>query len=283
MPRQNADQQYPRDHRKGRQGRGGWPGSGPAGEPLGRREGPRECGRARQAATQIGRQRRSRTVAALGILFQALEAHGLEIARHLGPPAPRGDRIRGNHAPQRVSIGRAFDGPPAGEQFVEHGSQSVDIGGRPTVLQAARGLLWGHVRRRPQQRPATRGLAVNLSEFRQAEVGELRREGKTVGRGTAARGGRGARLEQNVAGLDIAVQNAAVVCRLDTVGQRGDDLRGVERGDFLASFEPPRERWSGAIGRGDVVQRAVFAHFVNGDQVGMVERPGGLRFAEEAV
>jgi hypothetical protein len=81
---------------------------------------------------------------------------------------------------------------------VEDGAQGVDVAGRPDLLALAAGLLGGHVGRRAHE-GARRGLADVIEPLRQPEVGDL---------------WRAVIRQQDVVGLEVAVDNALVVRRL---------------------------------------------------------------------
>ena len=82
------------------------------------------------------------------------------------------------------------------QQLIENHAQAPDIGRGGDLARPAFDLLWGHIAGRPHDRAAggQRGFAVHLA--RQAEIRHLER---------AVRG------EENVRGLQVPVQHAALV------------------------------------------------------------------------
>jgi len=108
------------------------------------------------------------------VLLQAPQADRLQVAGAVGrQPARRGRWVVG-HLPQRVQLRHAAERGPAGEQLVEDRAERVHVGRRPDLGHPAAGLLGGHVRRRPEDRP---GLGERLGRvvehLGQPEVGDL--------------------------------------------------------------------------------------------------------------
>ena len=100
--------------------------------------------------------------------------------------------------------GRGFEWGSAGEALVEDCAQGVDIACPPNVFCIARGLFGGHVAGRAEDRSALRSRRVIVKVFGQAEVTYL---GDTI------------RSEENVARLEIAVDDAPLMRCMDGAGQ----------------------------------------------------------------
>ncbi len=113
--------------------------------------------------------------------------------------------------PVRLAVERGL----AGEAFVECHAQAVDIGaGRGPGLAA--GLFGADVRRRAGQDALAR-LAGGLGlEPRQAEIADL--------------GSPGGRVDEDIRGLDVAVDQPGRVGGLDAGGGLGDQLGGLAGG-----------------------------------------------------
>ena len=92
---------------------------------------------------------------------------------------------------------------PAGQQLVEQRPQAVDVAGRPQLLGLAGGLLGRHVAGRAEDGPGARLGRNRRSVLGQAEVGDVRLV---------------VRLEQDVGGLEVAVQDAVAVGVVDAPG-----------------------------------------------------------------
>ena len=103
--------------------------------------------------------------------------------------------------------------------------------------------------------------------MRDAEIGNLHR---TVGE------------DDDVRGLDVAVDHAKLV----RIAERGQDLRqdadGVRRGEALVRLEVFLELAALDKLHRDVPDAGVFAEVVDGHDVGMRQPPGCLRFAAKA-
>ena len=82
--------------------------------------------------------------------------------------------------------------------------EAVDVGRRAELAPGAGGLLGGHVAGRAQDRAADRQRAVLTGPLGQAEVGDVRAS---------------LAVEQDVRGLQVAVQEAALVGVVDGAGQ----------------------------------------------------------------
>ena len=155
--------------------------------------------------------------------------------------------------------------PPAGEQLEQHDAEAVDVrGGRG---QLAARLLRAEVVDGPERRAGQRqrGLRQGPGD---AEVGDLH----------AALAG-----HEHVAGLDVAVDEAAVMRGPQGARGLGDESRGGSR----------RERAAPANDRGEVLALdelhdderpdRVGAVVVDRDDARVVQGSGGLRLVPEAV
>ena len=156
--------------------------------------------------------------------------------------------------------------PRAGQKLVEHDAQREEIG--PAVDLLAPDLLGRHVGRasdhlaRPRHVGARRG-----GELSDAEVGHLH----------AAVFG-----DQDVAGLDVAVDDVPLVGVRQGLGGLADDRDLGRERELLSAAEVPRERPALDVLHGDEVEVAVAAHVEDGDDVGMLQAAGELRLLEEA-
>jgi amino acid transporter len=144
--------------------------------------------------------------------------------------------------------------------------QRVHVDGRPDLVGQAHGLLWRHVAGRAQQAAGVRLLLFLVQALGQAEVGNL--GGAVV-------------CEENVVGLQVAVDDAPLVRVMD--GQRklpeqrgGLPRRGQAGGQFFRQAAASKE-FQGQERL--VVERA---HLVNLDDVGVLHLGDGLRLDAEA-
>ena len=124
------------------------------------------------------------------------------------------ERLQHRRPPER----RAAD-----QQLVQDRPQGVDVGERADLLGLALGLLGGHVAGRAQDRLGRRQARFDVQDLGQAEVGDL---GRAVGG------------EQDVARLQVAVDDPQPVRLGDAAGQRLDQRRRPPRRPGGA-VEPP--------------------------------------------
>ena len=166
--------------------------------------------------------------------------------------------------PQPRLVGVRGERHPAREHVEEHRAERVDVGAHADLLAAD--LLGRDVVHGAQQ-PA--GAAV-------VDAAELHGEPE-VGQVDVALG-----VEQDVGGLDVAVDEAARVRGVERGGHRGDDRRralGLE--PALAAQH--RAQVLALDVAHDLEQHAVLlARVVDRDDVRMVERRGDLRLRDEA-
>ena len=177
-------------------------------------------------------------------------------------------RALGHHPRHDRLGGRAGEGRVAGEHLVEHRAERVDVGaGRDLAL--AHRLLGAHVVRRAERHaglghPGAAGLARGE---RDPEVGHQR----------------AAVVEQDVLGLDVAVDHAVpvgVVQRARPPRWRSGRLRD---GELLLAVEPVAERFA-LDERHDVVEEAVgLARVEQRQDVRVLEVGRGLDLGQEAL
>ncbi len=103
---------------------------------------------------------------------------------------------------------------PTGEHLVENRAQAVDVARRAEFAAGAGGLLGGHVGRRAENRAREREVRLGLDPFGQAEIRNMR---PSVG------------IDQNIRGLQIAMQNAALVRVMDSSRDWREERRGLAR------------------------------------------------------
>ena len=151
-----------------------------------------------------------------------------------------------------------------GQQFVEDGPETVDVGRRAEPAPA-QGLLGGHVGRRAHDHARPRQAVVLLDAPGQAKIGDV---------------GLSVAVNQDVARLEVAVQNAALMGVMDRPSHGSQHLsraRGLHAGRRAAEA-PALDQF-----HGEVVLAVLLADLVDGHDVGVIERCGGLGFALEAL
>ena len=160
----------------------------------------------------------------------------------------------------------ALEGRAAGQHLVGDDGEGVDVGGGGEVLAAH--LLRGHVAWRAHGE-AGHGEAGGVEGAGDAEVGE---------------GGATAGVDDDVAGLDVAVDHALSVGVVEGAGELGDDAAGLGWGEGSALGDDAVEALAFEEAHGDVAAAVGGgADVVDGDDVGMVEASGEACFLVEAL
>ena len=232
--------------------------------------------------------RLGRAEAALRRLFQAFEADGLEITVDGAAEEAWSFGFLVDDLPQRFDGRVGIERRPAGQQLVEDDAKAVDVDTRRQSA-AAEGLLWRHVARRADQRTrwrqgrqAAEAAARRRGQgqtFRQAEVGDVRLI---------------VPIEENVAGLQIAVQDAALVGVVHSASHAGDHagdlhlailrpLAGGVRRPQPELADSPRQAARLDQLHGQKVLAIVLADVVDRHDVGMIEMGGCLGLAAQTL
>ena len=199
--------------------------------------------------------------------MQALQANGFQVARHLVVQPRRRRRLLGDHLLQGFRRRRGPERRPARQQLVQDRPQRVHVRRRPGRVPLPLGLLGSHVARRAHRDPAQGQGAPALQAPGQAEIRHLRR---------AVRG------EQDVGRLEIAVHDAALVRRVDGVGQGRHQRRRLAN-----RLRNPLDLLSQAAAL-DQLHREVrpavhLAHVVELDHVRVAQSSHRFRLAQETL
>src|SRR5437867_1791614 len=111
---------------------------------LGASNGPRQNRFIAQKTAEVVSQLLRRAVAATRLFFQALEADGLQVARHTAVEGARGCRVIVQDPGHRL-VGRiALERWPASEQEIKDRAQRIDVALRADDAALAGGLLGRH-------------------------------------------------------------------------------------------------------------------------------------------
>ncbi len=146
------------------------------------------------------------------------------------------------------------------QHLVEQRSQGIDVGAGPDGLAIARDLLRGHVGRSTQDHSVEREPLVIDQELGQSEVGDL---------------GRAIVCDQDIARVQVAVDDPALVSHMDRPGQRlGQPGRPAKR--LGHSPEHPRQVPPRDILHGQKGKALVLADLEDLDDVGMHQLGGRL-------
>ena len=147
----------------------------PARGPFDRSHRPSHDRLARLESPEVFGQGLTRFVAFGRVLLKAFQGDRLDVARKSRHQPRRRDRLGRLHLLERVEQSRAPERRAAGEEFVEHRPQRVEVRRRADLLRLPLGLLGGHVAGRAQDRLGRGQPRVHVQELRQAKVGDFRR------------------------------------------------------------------------------------------------------------
>jgi len=168
----------------------------------------------------------------------------------------------------------AFAGEFASEEFVEDDAEGIDVGAAVDALGV--GLLLGGAVAGGAEGGFGGVIGGGGADVREA-VGGAEDFGDTeVGNLDAA-----GFIEEEVLGLDVAVDDAAVVGELEGVAEGGDDGEGFPGGEFLDAQQLAEVHAIDEFHE-EVEEAAGLAEVVDGDNVGVVEGGEGAGFASEA-
>ena len=178
--------------------------------------------------------------------------------RHLAAEALGDDRLRRGTGEGRLT----------GQHLVQHGPEGVDIGARVEALVARR-LLGAHVGRSPDRQAGLGQAIVRPRQGpRDAEVGD---EGGAVGG------------EEQVLGLDVAVDHAVPVRVLERPGGLGGDPERPVHRQLPLPPEPIPQRLALDERHGEPELAGGLARVVDSQDVGVLQPGGELDLALEAL
>ena len=179
----------------------------------------------------------------------------------------------------------------SGRHLVHHAAQAEQIA--PGIDRLAFDLLGGHVRRRPHDEAGIRQLGPLAADLHQSEIENL----GTNGRRRAARGGRreraaanaplfapfAARLQKNVRRLDVAMNQAVLVCRDQPTADLDAQAQQLGHAGPAAMPQPAIERFAAQEFRREVGNILVYADLMNGNDVIALQRRHHARFTQKAL
>ena len=225
-------------------------------------------------AFQIRHQILRGLVPVSGVLLERLHDDALELLGDLRVVVARRPRAEVEDGVVDEPRGRALERQVPAGHLVEHDAQREDVG--PAVDGFAAHLLGRHVDHRAGG-GASRGhlsrvgldLAVGQrlgrEELRDSEVEDL---GVTAAR------------DDDVRGLDVAVDDLLVVRGLERVGELDGEVERIVQGKG-ALPNPRLEGLALDVLHGDERLAVALADLVDLADVGVIERSGGARFAKE--
>ncbi len=210
-------------------------------------------------------------VALLGILGERAGDDRVEGRRKLRPLGAERRRLPLEVREHDRDVRLALEGRLAGEAFVEHAAERVDVGAPVHVL--AGDLLGGDVVDRPHEVAVVAGPALVGESLREAEVREV-----GVVRAVEA----GAGVEQHVGGLHVAMDEATRMRGVESARHLGEDPDRFPRLE-RAVPQPLLEVRTLHVAHGDEEQLAELSGLVDRDDVRVVDRGRELGLPQEAL
>ncbi len=220
-----------------------------------------------EVTVEVVRERGCARVASRPLLLEAREHDRVEVPPRAQVPGARRDGVHREELGQDLERRGSLEGRLSREDVVERGSERVDVAALVVRLVAAR-LLGRHVGERADLRAGARDLRRGAAELGDPEVEDV-----------GPRGG----VDEDVLGLQVAVDDALLVRVLDGARHVAERLeRPVEREPVLPG-EPPLEGQPLDELHGYVVLPLDLAGLEDGDDARMAEPRDGLRLSPEAL
>ncbi len=150
------------------------------------------------------------------------------------------------------------------DHFIEHDAESPDVGALVGMLAAQ--LLGRHVAQSAEQRARLR-----VGTFRDARDAEIHHFDYAI------------ESEDNVGGLDIAVDHAAAMGIIEGAAGLHDVAEFLRERERRFAGDQFLQAFAFEVFHGDEGKAVRFGHFVDGDDVGMLQAAGGFCFAVETL
>ncbi len=200
-------------------------------------------------------------------LLQRLADGGVHVGRHGLAGGGGGDRQSLDDLAQH-GLGRvARIGRLAHQHLEEHAGQGVDVGRGADGL-IARGLLRAHVVRRAHAQARLREPRAACAHRQgDSEVGDQRLSP----------------AQEDVAGLDVPVDDTGVVGDLERVAHRDGDAQGFVHGKLLLPADAVGQRLALDVGHHVEEEAVGLTGVEEGKDVGVLQVRGGLDLGEEAL
>lgn len=264
--RQAPPHAAPDEHRRRDRGRDGTPPAPQrAHHPLRVRDRHRADGLALLEPFEVLEEGTRGRVPLRRVLLERLQAHRLEVGRHLGIELPGTDGIPVKDGVQHLDRGETLEGRLPHEALVQDRPDRVDVGRLADRLRVAARLLRAHVG----------GGSDDLPDARQTRVG-----GAIAGEAEVHHVRRAALVQEDVAGLQITVDEPRAVRVADGARDlpqhaHGAARRDAPRADLVrqrAALDEVHREEDGAVHLADLVHR---------DDVGMAQPRQRLRLLLE--
>ena len=218
-----------------------------------------------QPTTQVHRQCFRRGVASVRHFLQALEAERFQVAVHGRIPQRGTLRFLLQHQPHRGHARAARERRLAGQQFIKHRAQAIDIRARRQTAATFR-LLGRDVGRRSEDGECASDPGVALDQLGETEVTEQRLA---------------ASIEQHVARLDVAMQDAALMRVMHRARELHHEFSGVANSGPPELLDSIRQRAALRQLHAEEMAAVILPDLVDEDDVWMMKASGGLRFHTE--
>ncbi|HUI77606.1 MAG TPA: hypothetical protein VLY24_06805 [Bryobacteraceae bacterium] len=214
-------------------------------------------------------------VAQVAVFFQGFVDDRFELRRKLGVEAEWRSGIIVKDGVEQERGGGAVKWQSAGGHFVEHGTEGEDIAA-PIEFLAPR-LFRRHIGNGADG-GAGAGKVVDARSLGDLRVGKAGAAGGHFGEAEIEDLGVAALADENVGGLNVAVNNALVVGGIERVGDfDGQGKKFVEFHRLAA--DAVLQGHAIEVLHGDEGPAFMFANVVNGADVGVVQGGSGLSFA----
>ncbi len=205
-----------------------------------------------------------RGVAVFPFLLERLQYDAVELRRHAFDELRRRRRAAVGDGPSHVEEVVALYWRLAGDHFVEHRSERVEVGAGVGLLAAR--LLGRDVDQRPHHRAGVAVLQRIVQELRQAEVEHF--DVPVV-------------AQHDVLRLDVAVDDARLVGRPESARHADTDAEHLTDAQLMLGDLFAQGRAVDVL-RGDEMRPIDFADVVDGDDVRVIQCRGGAGLALKA-
>ena len=185
--------------------------SAPTCQPFPMANGPCQNRFAANIASKIIRQLFATLIAISGLLLESFTANGLQVDRYTRLQFTWLDRIPMNHLNQCIHHAIGYKRRSARNQLIKNRSERIDIRTIRNSCRVSASLLRRHVTWCPHDSAILRYLVACIDFFGQSKVRYL---------------GASFRIEENVCGFDVAMEDLVIVCVLHCIAKASDHISG---------------------------------------------------------
>ena len=235
--------------------------SGPHAHPLEPADGAGFNGLAHPPSTEIGGELRRGREPLHGFLGKAAQADRLQIHRHPGHESRRRRGVLVGDLAHQLARIRPLENRPLRQQLVQNRAEAIHVARHGRTGDPAGDHLGRQVTRGADQVEGRRDVGLVLQDLGEAEVADV---------------GLPRLIKEHVPGLEIAVQNAALMREMNRLGQRDHQL-GDPHPLAAKPAEPLRKRATASQLHREERNAVRLAHLVDWQDPGMIERGDGAR------